>query len=74
MQEYKEKYNYWINHPDLDPDLKQELLSMDEKAIEDAFYTDVKFQTAGMRGLMGAGSTGSISILFARLRWVLSTI
>lgn len=56
MQEYKEKYNYWINHPDLDPDLKQELLSMDEKAIEDAFYTDVKFQTAGMRGLMGAGS------------------
>ena len=56
MQEYQNKYNYWLNHEDLDPGLKNELLSMDEKSKEDAFYTDVKFQTAGMRGLMGAGT------------------
>lgn len=52
----REKYEYWLNHPDLDPALKAELLTMDQKAIEDAFYTDVKFQTAGMRGLMGVGT------------------
>ena len=52
----KEKYELWLNHPNLDPQLKEELLKMDEKQIEDAFYTDVRFETAGMRGLMGAGT------------------
>lgn len=51
----KERYEYWRDHPDLDPELKKELLSLSEKDIEDSFYTDVKFQTAGMRGLMGPG-------------------
>ncbi len=53
---YREKYEYWINHPDLDETLRTELKQLDEKAIEDCFYTDVKFQTAGMRGLMGPGT------------------
>lgn len=53
---YKEKYEYWKNHEDLDPKLKEELLTLSEKEIEDCFYTDVKFQTAGMRGLMGVGT------------------
>ena len=39
----KEKYELWLNHPNLDPQLKKELLKMDEKQIEDAFYTDVRF-------------------------------
>ncbi len=51
----KERYLYWKNHKDLDPKLKVELESLDDKAIEDCFYTDVRFQTAGMRGLMGVG-------------------
>ena len=53
---YKEKYEYWKNHKDLDPELRKELESLSEKQIEDSFYTDVKFQTAGMRGLMGVGT------------------
>ncbi len=51
----QQRYEYWRDHPDLDPELKNELLSLSESEIEDSFYTDVKFQTAGMRGLMGVG-------------------
>ena len=54
---YQEKYEYWKNHPNLDENLKKELESLSDKEIEDRFYTDVKFGTAGMRGLMGVGSS-----------------
>lgn len=53
---YEEKYQKWISKEDLDPTLKAELLSMDEATKEDAFYTDVEFGTAGMRGILGAGT------------------
>ena len=53
---YEEKYQKWISKENLDPTLKAELLSMDETAKEDAFYTDVEFGTAGMRGILGAGT------------------
>ena len=53
---YIDTYNMWKNHPNLDPSLAEEMKSMSEKDIENAFYTDVKFGTAGMRGVMGAGS------------------
>ena len=51
-----EKYQLWLHWPDLDPELREELEKMDQKAINDAFYTNVEFGTAGMRGIMGAGS------------------
>ncbi len=53
---YQDVYKLWANHPNLDKELKKELADMSEKAIEDAFYTDIQFGTAGIRGLMGAGS------------------
>ena len=53
---YMDKVNYWANHQNLDPELKKELASLSAKELEDAFYTDVRFQTAGMRGLMGVGT------------------
>lgn len=53
---YEEKYQKWVSKENLDPTLKAELLSMDETAKEDAFYTDVEFGTAGMRGILGAGT------------------
>ena len=59
---YNEKYQKWVSKEDLDPALKAELLSMDETAKEDAFYTDVEFGTAGMRGILGAG-TNRLNIL-----------
>lgn len=53
---YEEKYQKWVNTEGLDPDLKAELLSMDDAAKEDAFWMDVEFGTAGMRGKLGAGT------------------
>lgn len=46
----------WMNHPNLDAALKKELLSLSEKEKEDAFYTNIEFGTAGMRGLLGVGT------------------
>ena len=42
---YMEKYEQWKNDPEMDPSLKNELLAMDEKQIEDAFYTNLEFGT-----------------------------
>ena len=53
---YEQKYQKWVSKENLDPTLKAELLAMDETAKEDAFYTDVEFGTAGMRGTLGAGT------------------
>lgn len=47
---------HWLNHPNLDPILKKELKEADKKTLQDAFYTDVAFGTAGMRGLLGVGT------------------
>ncbi len=52
---FKEQYEKWLNYPDLDEALKEELLAMDEKTIQDAFYRNLEFGTAGMRGIMGPG-------------------
>lgn len=56
-----EIYNLWINHPDIDLKLKEELLSMNQSQIEDAFFEKIAFGTAGMRGIIGAG-TAKINI------------
>ncbi len=53
---YIDTYNLWLNHPCIDEKSRQELLKMSEKEKEDAFYTNIKFGTAGMRGVMGVGS------------------
>ncbi len=50
-----DKYNQWLNHAGLDEELKKELESMSDDVKYDAFYTDLEFGTAGMRGLLGAG-------------------
>lgn len=50
------KYNHWMNHPNIDPALLEELKAMDEQTKSDAFYTNIEFGTAGMRGLLGAGT------------------
>ena len=52
----QEKYEQWLNHPAMDADLKEELANMTPEQKHDAFYTDAEFGTAGMRGLLGAGT------------------
>ncbi|MBI4855271.1 MAG: phospho-sugar mutase [Acetobacterium woodii] len=55
--DYKKAYHHWLDQPDLDQFLRQELEAItDEKEIEDRFYTDLEFGTGGMRGKMGAGN------------------
>jgi len=55
---YKEKYNEWLNNPCFDEETKNELNSIagDKKEIEDRFYKDLEFGTAGLRGIIGAGT------------------
>lgn len=52
---YKENYENWLTWAD--DKTKEELLSLhNEKDIEDRFYKDLEFGTAGLRGIMGAGT------------------
>ena len=53
---YNEEYQRWVNCENLDSSLKAELASMNEKEKEDAFYMNLEFGTAGMRGILGAGT------------------
>ena len=53
---WKAEYEKWKNFPNLDEELKQQLLEMDEKTKEDAFYRELEFGTAGMRGVLGPGT------------------
>lgn len=55
--EYKNKYQNWLNDTNIDAETKEELRSIkDEKEIEDRFYKDLEFGTAGLRGVIGAGT------------------
>ena len=54
--DYNNEYQRWAECKDLDPLLKAELASMNEKEKEDAFYMNLEFGTAGMRGVLGAGT------------------
>jgi len=51
----EEKYLIWLNHPNMDEELLEELKKMDAETKNDAFYKDSEFGTGGMRGLLGAG-------------------
>ena len=62
---YQENYQKWADFADLPDYLRRDLESMDEKTKEDAFYTNLEFGTAGMRGLIGAG-TNRINIYVVR--------
>ena len=56
--DYKAVYEAWLANPYFDEATKAELLSIkdDEKEIEDRFYMDLEFGTAGLRGVIGAGT------------------
>lgn len=54
---YRDKYEEWLNSDIIDEETKSELRAIDDEAeIEDRFYTDLKFGTAGLRGKLGAGT------------------
>ena len=53
-----EQFEKWLNDPYFDDETKKELLSIrnNPKEIEDRFYKDLEFGTAGLRGVIGAGT------------------
>lgn len=55
---YKEVYESWLSNPYFDEATKAELkgIANDEKEIEERFYTELEFGTAGLRGVIGAGT------------------
>lgn len=56
--DYKERYEEWLANPYFDEDAKAELRSIaeDDNEIKERFYTDLEFGTAGLRGIIGAGT------------------
>ena len=56
--EYKSIYESWLSNPYFDEATKKELESIkdDENEIKERFYTDLEFGTAGLRGIIGAGT------------------
>lgn len=64
---YMEIYNQWLESDYFDADTKKELENIkgNEKEIEDRFYTDLEFGTAGLRGVIAAG-TNRINIYTVR--------
>ena len=56
--EIKNEYERWINHEDIDEELKGELAEMEgkEDEITEAFRQGLKFGTSGLRGIIGAGT------------------
>lgn len=55
--DYRERYQSWLDDPYFDEETKAELRSItDENEIEDRFYQDLEFGTAGLRGKIGAGT------------------
>ena len=56
--EYLERYNSWLNDDAIDDDTKEELKKIkdDNNEIEDRFYKELEFGTAGLRGVIGNGS------------------
>ncbi len=56
--EYLEEYKRWREGKEFDEETKKELLEIkdDEKEIEDRFYQELEFGTAGLRGIIGAGT------------------
>ena len=56
--EFQEKYNYWRTSETFDEEVHQELekIKDDENEIKERFYKDLEFGTAGLRGVIGAGT------------------
>ncbi len=58
MNDYRKEYEKWLAAPSLDADLKKEMeeIRKKEEDIKDRFYCDLSFGTAGLRGILGAGT------------------
>jgi phosphoglucomutase len=58
MEDYRKSYEEWLSNPYFDEATKEELkaIAQDENEIKERFYTELEFGTAGLRGIIGAGT------------------
>lgn len=58
MEDYKARYEEWLNNPVFDEAARKELEEIrdNEEEIKDRFYKDLEFGTAGLRGVIGIGT------------------
>ena len=56
--DYRERYEQWISDPYFDEETRAELKAIrdDDKEKKERFYTELEFGTAGLRGIIGAGT------------------
>lgn len=56
--DYKKLYEEWLSNPYFDEETKAELkaIEQDENEIKERFYKELEFGTAGLRGVIGAGT------------------
>lgn len=56
--DYKKSYEEWLSNPYFDADIKAELSAIkeDDNEVKERFYKDLEFGTAGLRGIIGAGT------------------
>ena len=54
--DYKNTYDFWLNHPSIQEEIKEHLKNLSEEQIKECFYSDLEFGTAGMRGIIGIGT------------------
>ena len=66
--DYKKVYEEWLTNPFFDEATRQELAAIkdDEKEIKERFYTDLEFGTAGLRGIIGAGTNRMNNYIVAK--------
>lgn len=63
---YIDKYKEWLNSNILSNELKEDLKSKNKEDIEESFYQDLEFGTAGLRGILGLGTNRMNEIMIAK--------
>ncbi len=68
MADYMKTYEQWVNSSFFDEETTKELQSIagDEAEIRERFYSDLEFGTAGLRGIIGAGTNRMNKYVVAR--------
>lgn len=76
MKDYMKTYEAWLKDPFIDEDTKEELRKIkdNETEIEDRFYRDLEFGTAGLRGKLGAGTNRMNRYIVARATHALAQV
>ena len=52
----KQNYNRWLQSPKVSSKMKEEMKRMSPQEIDESFFKDIEFGTAGMRGVIGPGT------------------